>query len=116
MRPHLHINPQQANLHLLFLQPFETMANNTLENEKPGQDHIEHYDTPRRRSSTVSIDQLQHRNFDDRTEEAKGRMSNDVDPSYWYSWRFLGSLFAVGMAFMGGIGGKQLGRLNCRPL
>ena len=86
------------------------MSNNVV-NEKPehSRDHIEHYEghpSMSRRSSSVAVDALGHRGFDDRAEEAKGKMSDVIDSSYWYSWRFLGSMFAVGMAFMGGIGGK----------
>ena len=61
-----------------------------------------------RRGSTSSKhdDGAQHRIDDDRADEARGRDADQFPPGYWYSWRFLGSMFAVGMAFMGGIGGK----------
>ena len=54
------------------------------------------------RHSATYVD---HRDFDDRAEEARGRNANQIDKKYWYSWRFLGSMLAVGTAFMGGIGG-----------
>lgn len=53
-------------------------------------------------------DIVDHRENDDRTEEAKGFTVEKVDRSYWYSWRFLGSMFAAGTAFMGGIGSEFL--------
>ncbi|OAG06772.1 MFS general substrate transporter [Paraphaeosphaeria sporulosa] len=87
-------------------------SNATNEKLAPSQDHIERYeDHPgmgHRRSSSIAVDAFGHRDIDDRAEEAKGRMSDVIDPKYWYSWRFLGSMFAVGMAFMGGIGGIAL--------
>ncbi|KAF2112623.1 fungal trichothecene efflux pump [Lophiotrema nucula] len=72
-------------------------------------DRIENLEsqTGHRRLSAVSIEQ-QHRLDDDRAEEAKGRNSDQIPKEYWYSWRFLGSMFAVGLAFMGGIGGIAL--------
>ncbi|KAF2636610.1 MFS general substrate transporter [Massarina eburnea CBS 473.64] len=51
---------------------------------------------------------VDHRVEDDRTDAARGRNADEFDKSYWYSWRFLGSMFAVGVAFMGGIGGIAL--------
>lgn len=53
-------------------------------------------------------DVVDHRENDDRTDEAKGFTAEKVDKSYWYSWRFLGSMFAAGTAFMGGIGSEFL--------
>ena len=55
------------------------------------------------RTSATFVD---HRDFDDRAEEARGRNADQIDKKYWYSWRFLGSMLAVGTSFMGGIGGK----------
>ena len=50
---------------------------------------------------------IDHRPDDDRADEAKGRNADKFDKSYWLSWRYLGTLFAIGMAFMGGIGGEH---------
>lgn len=49
---------------------------------------------------------VDHRADDDRAEEAKGRNSDKIDRKYWLSVNFIGTMFAVGMAFMGGIGGE----------
>lgn len=49
---------------------------------------------------------VDHRADDDRADEAKGRNSDKIDKSYWLSVNFLGTMFAIGMAFMGGIGGE----------
>lgn len=49
-----------------------------------------------------------HRADDDRDETAMGRNSDKFDKSYWLSVNFIGSLFAIGMAFMGGIGGMSI--------
>ena len=54
----------------------------------------------------MSIQQLEHRDDDDRAEEAKGRNSDAIDRKYWFSVNFIGSMFAIGMSFMGGIGGQ----------
>ncbi|PIA92163.1 hypothetical protein CB0940_09972 [Cercospora beticola] len=51
---------------------------------------------------------VDHRADDDRADEAKGRNSDKIDKSYWLSVNFLGTMFAIGMAFMGGIGGYGL--------
>lgn len=65
-------------------------------------EHLESQRTGRRPSATF----VDHRDFDDRAEEARGRNADQIDKKYWYSWRFLGSMLAVGTSFMGGIGGK----------
>lgn len=91
-----------------------------IEKTQPGHIEASHLETQpdNRRPSTLSIGRrskrpsvidpnyVDHRANDDRVEEAKGRNSDGIPASYWYSWRFLGSMFAVGLAFMGGIGGK----------
>lgn len=51
---------------------------------------------------------VDHRADDDRADEAKGRNADKIDKSYWLSVNFIGTLFAIGMAFMGGIGGGLL--------
>ena len=48
---------------------------------------------------------IDHRENDDRAEEAKGRNSDKYDKNYWLSVNYIGTLFAIGIAFMGGIGG-----------
>lgn len=55
-----------------------------------------------------SIASMDHRADDDRAEEARGRNVDKIDKGYWYSWRFLGTMFAVGTSFAGGIGSKWL--------
>ena len=49
---------------------------------------------------------IDHRANDDRADEAKGRNSDKIDKRYWLSINYIGTLFAIGMAFMGGIGGR----------
>jgi hypothetical protein len=49
---------------------------------------------------------VDHREFDDRAEVAKGRNADKYEQKYWLSVNYIGTLFAIGMAFMGGIGGK----------
>lgn len=51
---------------------------------------------------------VDHRADDDRADNAKGRNADTYGSKYWLSWRYLGTLFAIGMAFMGGIGGFGL--------
>ena len=59
---------------------------------------------PFRRSSADAAF-AQHREDDDRAEEAKGRNADQMDDKYWLSVNYIGTMFAIGMAFMGGIGG-----------
>ncbi|KXT00913.1 hypothetical protein AC578_5733 [Pseudocercospora eumusae] len=47
-----------------------------------------------------------HRADDDRADVARGRNADKIDRSYWLSVNFIGTLFATGMPFMGGIGGE----------
>lgn len=49
----------------------------------------------------------QHREDDDRADEAKGRNADEMDKKYWLSVNYIGTMFAIGMAFMGGIGGMR---------
>lgn len=49
---------------------------------------------------------IDHRENDDRADEAKGRYADAYDNKYWLSVNYIGTLFAIGVAFMGGIGGK----------
>lgn len=66
--------------------------------------HLEH------RASSTDADRIeaithQHRVDDDRAEEAKGRNADKYEKKYWLSVNYIGTLFAIGVAFMGGIGG-----------
>ena len=49
---------------------------------------------------------VDHREFDDRADVAKGRNADKYEKKYWLSVNYIGTLFAIGMAFMGGIGGE----------
>ncbi|TKA78630.1 hypothetical protein B0A55_02676 [Friedmanniomyces simplex] len=49
-----------------------------------------------------------HRANDDRADVAKGRNADKFEAKYWTSINFIGTMFAIGMAFMGGIGGYGL--------
>ena len=51
---------------------------------------------------------MQHREDDDRADEAKGRNADQMDKKYWLSVNYIGTMFAIGMAFMGGIGGSPI--------
>ncbi|KAK3111761.1 hypothetical protein LTR53_012665 [Teratosphaeriaceae sp. CCFEE 6253] len=51
---------------------------------------------------------IQHREDDDRADEAKGRNADQMDKKYWLSVNYIGTMFAIGMAFMGGIRGFGL--------
>lgn len=50
---------------------------------------------------------VDHRDNDDRADVAKGRNSDKYEKRYWLSINYIGTLFAIGMAFMGGIGGDS---------
>lgn len=80
------------------------------EYEKTGAQHVSDVHTAERGGLT-GIDEItmhEHRANDDRAVEAMGKSADKFDKSYWYSKNFLGTLFAIGMAFMGGIGGFGL--------
>lgn len=66
-------------------------------------DHIEALAKDRSYDDPSFID---HRADDDRAEEAKGRNADKFEKKYWLSVNYIGTLFAIGMAFMGGIGGR----------
>jgi len=73
----------------------------------PGVDQIENGDNsiePVHISDAIARD---HRANDDRADEARGRNADQFDAKYWTSVNFIGTMFAIGMAFMGGIGGKS---------
>jgi hypothetical protein len=66
--------------------------------------HLEH------RSNSVESDRIErihheHRENDDRGEEAMGRNADKFEKRYWLSVNYIGTMFAIGVAFMGGIGG-----------
>lgn len=79
------------------------MATHT--DEKADAAHLEN------RAGSTDVDrieaasQFQHRETDDRAEEAKGRNSDKYEKKYWLSVNYIGTMFAIGIAFMGGIGG-----------
>lgn len=76
--------------------------------EKSDTAHLEH------RAGSTDVDrieaatQFQHRETDDRADEAKGRNSDKYERKYWLSVNYIGTMFAIGIAFMGGIGGRLL--------
>lgn len=55
-----------------------------------------------------NVDYVDHRDGDDRAEEAKGRDAAAFNGKYWYSANFIGTLLAIGFSFMAGIGGYGL--------
>jgi hypothetical protein len=66
--------------------------------------HLEH------RAGSVGDDRIapvmhEHRENDDRAEDAMGRNADAFEKRYWLSVNYIGTLFAIGIAFMGGIGG-----------
>ena len=74
------------------------------EQKTAGIDHVEAQTQERRASDPAYQD---HRADDDRAEEAKGRNADGYQKHYWLSVNYIGTLFAIGMAFMGGIGGES---------
>lgn len=66
--------------------------------EKPNAQHLE-------RASHVNINDDDD---DDRAPEARGRNADQFDKNYWRSWRFMGSMLAIGLGFCGGTGGFAL--------
>lgn len=67
-----------------------------------GNEHIEALAHERNSDDPSYVD---HRADDDRADEAKGRNSDRFEKKYWLSVNYIGTMFAIGMAFMGGIGG-----------
>lgn len=72
--------------------------------KKHGVDHIE---ALAKESSRDEHSYVDHRANDDRADIAKGRNSDKFEKNYWLSVNYIGTLFAIGMAFMGGIGGES---------
>lgn len=76
-------------------------------NSSPQNEHIESVPV----ANGKAVDDpfyIDHRADDDRADEAKGRNSDKIDKKYWFSVNYIGTMFAVGMAFMGGIGGVMI--------
>ena len=76
-----------------------------------GNDHIEALARDRSYDDPSYVD---HRAYDDRADEAKGRNADKIEKKYWLSVNYIGTLFAIGMAFMGGIGGEPAVRCPTR--
>lgn len=70
-----------------------------------GNEHVEALTHERSSNDPSYVD---HRADDDRADEAKGRNADKFEKKYWLSVNYIGTLFAIGMAFMGGIGGKLM--------
>ncbi len=56
----------------------------------------------------LAYNDLDEDDADERAPEARGRDASSIDASYWRSARFLGSMAAIGLGFMGGTGGYAL--------
>ena len=80
--------------------------------EKADAIHLENGQAPRH---TAHDDEYmrQHRENDDRADAAKGRGADSYDSKYWLSVNYIGTLFAIGVAFMGGIGGMCSKAIPC---
>lgn len=75
----------------------------------PEADQIEYGRSPDEEKVAQGLDDptfRDHRADDDRAEVARGRNADKYDKKYWLSVNYIGTLFAIGMAFMGGIGGE----------
>lgn len=66
--------------------------------------------------TSTDVAMMQHREDDDRADEAKGRDADQMDKKYWLSVNYIGTMFAIGMAFMGGIGGILLQQYHAKQL
>lgn len=51
-----------------------------------------------RRRGSADFANAQHREDDDRADEAKGRNADQMDSKYWLSVNYIGTMFAIGMA------------------
>jgi hypothetical protein len=69
---------------------------------------IAHVFAPNRNEGLRDTHYVDHREGDDRAEEAKGRDAAAFKGNYWYSPNFIGTLLAIGFSFMAGIGGYGL--------
>lgn len=66
--------------------------------QAPDTEHLENGGTSHRGSAAHQY--VDHRENDDRADEAKGRYAEAYNKHYWLSVNYIGSLFAIGMAFM----------------
>ena len=75
--------------------------------DRDSNNHVEalQHEQPRDINDPAYVD---HRADDDRANEAMGRNANKFEKKYWLSVNYIGTLFAIGMAFVGGIGGYGL--------
>lgn len=85
----------------------EKRATHDSESDVPKGDGIAHIEALVHERSNDDPSYVDHRADDDRADEAKGRNADKFEKKYWLSVNYIGTLFAIGMAFMGGIGGKQ---------
>lgn len=76
------------------------------ESDGPKGDGVAHVEALAHQRSYDDPSYIDHRADDDRADEAKGRNADKFEKKYWLSVNYIGTLFAIGMAFMGGIGGK----------
>jgi predicted MFS family arabinose efflux permease len=62
------------------------------------------------KASVQHLETLDHldNGEDDRAPEARGRNADQFEKDYWRSWRFIGSMLAIGLGFCGGTGGFAL--------
>ena len=80
-----------------------TDAEKTHSPSKGSDDHLE----DAYRVDTHDPGRSDHRADDDRADIARGRDANKLGRKYWLSANFIGSMFATGLAFAGGIGGES---------
>jgi hypothetical protein len=73
--------------------------------ESPTREHLENGNARGVAQNVSDPSYVDHREFDDRADVAKGRNSDKYEKRYWLSVNYIGTMFAIGMAFMGGIGG-----------
>ena len=77
-------------------------------NHSPDAQHLETSDVIESQGAARGFNDpsyVDHRENDDRADQAKGRNADKFEKKYWLSVNYIGALFAIGMAFMGGIGG-----------
>lgn len=80
-------------------------------NPKPADEHAEdatQVDPSIEKGGTAYDKYRTEYDDDDRAPEARGRDAAEIDPAYWRSPRFLGSMAAIGLGFCGGTGGYAL--------
>lgn len=96
------------------MDPEKHAAGDSSPDTEPVVDGKDHIDTIEhgRRLNINDPSYVDHRETDDRDDTAKGRNAEKFEKKYWLSVNYIGTLFAIGMAFMGGIGGKRLQHLH----